>query len=151
MRGARVFIGSDRSEAGVGAVTKIEEPWMCWISDYRWRIGVAFAEETEAKCPDILDAGFDRVCELMFNAEIHAAHFRVPQVGGNRPHTPEGAAARGSKSCQYRCRGSVGVRREKSGSLRRQWIRSDNVPGNCHRQQGRAVKVQRVQHHVIES
>ena len=54
-----------------------EESSMGRIGDHRRSIRIALTEQTEAKLADVLDFAFERGSELVLNAEIDHAHFRI--------------------------------------------------------------------------
>src|SRR5882724_4104453 len=84
VRGTRVFVGADGSEPGVRPRSVEEEASMGWIGKQRRSIGIALAEETEAKLADVLNFAFERGSKLLLDAEIDHADFRIAQVRGNR-------------------------------------------------------------------
>src|SRR5215471_14172504 len=77
MRGAGVLVGAYGKEARIRPRPEVEEAGMGWIGN-DWRsIVVPFTEEAEAKLPDLLDLHAHVLCELIRNAQIKYANFRV--------------------------------------------------------------------------
>src|SRR5689334_13855173 len=83
VRGTGVFVGADGPEPGVRPLTVEEESRMGRIGDHRRGVGIALTEETEAKLADVLDFALEGGTELLLNAEVDHAHFRIAQVCGN--------------------------------------------------------------------
>src|SRR5712692_1658559 len=153
MGGAGVFVSPDAREAIVRygcyrlagssrrLVLEVEEARVCRIScDYR-SVPVPFTEQAKAKLSDILDFPRQRLSEFMLDSTVDAADFGIVQVVCNGANP---AAVRRAGWPYQRCGGRE-VRKcrryQRPGGARRR---------KNYRAQVVAVKVQRIQDHVVE-
>src|SRR4030095_16392930 len=107
---------------------------MSWVRVNDWEVGVAFAEQTVPKHPDVTDIKHKRSTNLPAYREVVMAHFRIAKVIRNRTQPPK--EPRCQKRREETIRWAIRVEREN------RWL------GECRCEQIYPIEVQGIQRHV---